>query len=108
MEELLTSGRPKHAVEEVLGRAKLLKQFSTRKDMHVVGGKVQEGNMVRGAQVRVHRRTAVIGVGKIKNMQANKADVDRVPEGNEFGAQIESNFEMAPGDMLECFSTTMK
>ena len=108
VEELLTSGRPKHAVEEVLGRAKLLKQFSTRKDMHVVGGKVQEGNMVRGAQVRVHRRTAVIGVGKIKNMQANKADVDRVPEGNEFGAQIESNFEMAPGDMLECFSTTMK
>jgi len=108
VEELLGQGRPKRAVEEVLGRAKILKQFSSRKDSHVVGGKVSEGNMVRGAQVRVSRRNTVIGVGKIKNMQSNKQDVDRVPEGSEFGAQVESNFEMAPGDIVECFSTAMK
>ena len=108
LEELLGAGRPKRAVEEVLGRAKVLKQFSSRKDMRVVGGAVTEGHMARGAQARVVRRGIVIGVGKIRNIQANKADVDRVPEGSEFGAQIASSFEIAPGDTLECFTTSLK
>jgi len=108
IEELLVEARPKRSVEEIVGRAKVLKQFSTRKDMHVVGGKVSEGYLSKGASVRVSRRNTVIGVGKIKNMQANKTDVSRVEAGSEFGTQIESPFEIAQGDVLECFTTSLQ
>ena len=108
LEELLHETRPKRVVEEVVGRAKVLKQFSSRKDTHVVGGSVAEGYLARGAHVRVTRRGAIIGTGKIKNLQSHKADVERVETGSEFGAQISCPFEIAQGDSFECFTTAMK
>ena len=106
--ELLRDTRPKRAVDEMLGKAKVLKQFSSRKETHVVGGSVSEGYLARSASVRVMRRGAIIGVGKIKNMQSHKQNVERVESGSEFGAQIESPFEIAQGDTLECFATSLK
>jgi len=85
-----------------------LKQFSSQKDKHVIGGSVSEGYLARGASVRVIRRTIVVGTGKIKNLQAHKSDVDRVEKGSEFGAQISSQMEVAQGDVLECFTTTVE
>ena len=108
VEELLRASRPKRAVEEVVGRAKVLKQFSSRKDLHVIGGAISEGYFARGASVRVTRRNTTIGVGKIKNLQSHKADVERVETGSEFGAQIASPFEIVPGDIVECFTTSLK
>jgi translation initiation factor IF-2 len=106
LEELLGTARPKRTVEEVVGRAKVLKQFSSRKEEHVVGGKVAEGYLARGGSVRVTRRGTTIGTGKIKNIQTNKQNVDRAETGTEFGAQISATFEIAQGDTLECFITT--
>ena len=108
LEELLQSTRPKRTVEESLGKAKVLKQFSTRKETHVVGGSVSEGYLARNASVRVTRRGTIVGVGKIKNMQSHKQNVDRVETGSEFGAQIESPFEIVQGDTLECFTSSLK
>jgi translation initiation factor IF-2 len=108
LEELLRGAAPKRAVEEIVGRAKVLKQFSNRKEEHVVGGKVSEGHLAKRASVRVVRRGTVIGIGKIKNIQTNKQNVDRVEHESEFGAQITAPFEIAQGDTLECFTTTMQ
>ncbi|MBI2612591.1 translation initiation factor IF-2 [Candidatus Kaiserbacteria bacterium] len=108
VEELLHQTRPKRLVEEIVGKAKVLKQFSSRKDQHVVGGSVAEGYLARGASVRVLRRRTLIGVGKIKNIQSHKADVERVESGSEFGALIVSPFEVVQGDTLECFTSAMK
>ncbi|MBI2610775.1 translation initiation factor IF-2 [Candidatus Kaiserbacteria bacterium] len=108
LEELLHEMRPKRAVEETLGHGKVLKQFSSRKDQHVVGGKVSEGYLARGGSVRVVRRGTLVGTGKIKNIQSHKADVDRVETGSEFGALITSAFEIVQGDTLECFTSAMK
>ncbi len=108
LSELLLSSAPKRAVDEVFGKAKVLKQFSSRREEHVVGGKVSEGHLTRGASVRVVRRDVVVGVGKIQNIQTNKQNVDRAEAGSEFGMQISAAFEIAAGDTLECFSTTMK
>lgn len=106
LEELLKEMRPKRVVEETVGRAKVLKQFSSRKEEHVIGGSVSEGYLARGATVRVVRRNILLGVGKIKNMQTNKQNTDRVEKGNEFGAQIIAPFEIAPSDVIECFVTS--
>lgn len=102
LEELLRTRRPKRTVEEIVGRAKILKQFSSRKDEHVVGGSVQDGYVAKGSSVRVTRRGTIIGTGKIINLQSHKQNVDRVEASSEFGAQIQSPFEVTQGDVLEC------
>ena len=104
LEEMLHTLRPKRVVEETLGKAKVLKQFSTRKDLHVIGGAVADGYIARNSSIRVLRRNTVVGVGKIKNLQAHKQDVDRVEAKSEFGAQVAADFEVAAGDVLECFA----
>ncbi|HEV3244985.1 MAG TPA: translation initiation factor IF-2 [Candidatus Paceibacterota bacterium] len=106
--ELLKETRPKRSIEDVVGRAKVLKQFSSRKEEHVVGGSVSSGYLARGGAVRVLRRNVALGMGKIKNIQSNKQNVDRVQEGSEFGAQVESDFEIAQGDVLECIVTRIE
>lgn len=108
LEEILETSRPKRSVETVVGRARVLKQFSSRKDEQVVGGKVSEGYLARGAVVRVLRRNTLVGTGKMKNIQTNKQDVARADGESEFGAQIAAPFEIAQGDMLECFITEIK
>lgn len=105
VEELLQGARPKRKVEEIIGRAKVLKQFSSRKTEHVIGGKVLEGFMENNADVRIMRRGAFIADGAFINIQTNKQNVNRVEEGTEFGAQIEAQQEIAEGDTLECFRT---
>lgn len=99
--ELLKETRPGRKVEEIVGRAKVLKQFSSRKTEHVVGGSVLSGFLEKKGDVRVIRRNLALGVGKILNIQTNKQNADRVQEGSEFGAQIEADFEIAQGDILE-------
>ncbi len=108
LEELLVESRPKRTVEEIVGKAKVLKQFSSRKNEHVIGGTVSEGYLAKKAHVKITRRGAVLGVGKIGNIQSHKQNVDRVESGSEFGAQIEAPFEIAQGDTIECFTTSLK
>ncbi len=103
IEEILRASAPKRIEEQIIGNAKVAKQFSSRKGLHVVGGAVAEGYLARGASVRVTRRGAVIGLGKIKSLQSHKQNVERVETGSEFGAQIEAVFEVAQGDTLQCF-----
>jgi translation initiation factor IF-2 len=106
LEELLQENRPKRTVERIVGRAKILKQFSSQKDEHVVGGTLSEGYLERKAQVRVMRRGTAVGTGKIMNLQSHKQNVDRVEAPTEFGTQIAASFEIAQGDTLECFVTS--
>lgn len=106
--EILQSSAPKREVEEILGRAKIIKQFSSRKEEHVVGGKVLEGYLKKGGVLRVLRRNTKIGEGKLRNVQTNKQNVDRVDAPSEFGAQVEAPFEIAQGDVVECVVRTMK
>ncbi len=107
LEELLQASRPKRTVEEIVGKARVLRVFSSRKIEHVVGGTVYEGFLEKKGSIRIIRRNVtVMGEGKLINMQMAKTNVDRVEKGNEFGTQIEAQFEIAEGDILECFRRT--
>jgi translation initiation factor IF-2 len=105
VEELLKSAAPKRKVEEIVGKAKVMKVFSSRKVEHVLGGKVTEGTLERGKEVRIMRRGIPAGIGRIHNIQTNKQNTDRVEVESEFGAQLESESAPMPGDVLECFVT---
>ena len=91
-------------IEEVVvtGKVKILKHFSSQKNTHVLGGRAEEGQVKLNQRVRITRRDIEIGKGVIKNLQQYKSDVEQVTEG-EFGMQLETKTEIAPGDYLETY-----
>ncbi len=102
----LKNRTPKMEEEVETGLIKILKHFSVQKNIHVMGGRVEEGFMKMNQRVRILRRDIEIGKGTIKNLQQQKSDVQKVEEG-EFGMQLETRAEIAPGDYLKPFDTVI-
>lgn len=96
---------PKRTVVDVLGKAKILKVFSSRHDEHLIGARVENGSIRAGCDIRVMRRGEMIGDGEIVSIQHNRQTVQRIDDEGEFGAQIALSHEPAPGDMIECIET---
>lgn len=91
-------------IEEIVvtGKVKILKLFSQQKNTHVLGGRVENGLVKLNQKVKILRRDIEIGKGVLKNLQQHKSDVQQVSEG-EFGMQLETRAEIAPGDYLETY-----
>jgi len=102
----LKNRTPTKEEESVTGKAKILVYFSTQKNTHVLGGRLDEGTIKMGQSVRILRRDIEVGKGKLTNLQHAKQDVDSVSDG-EFGMQIESKTTLAPGDYIEGFDTVV-
>jgi translation initiation factor IF-2 len=108
IQDAFTAKVPKEYMEEVLGKAKILAIFSKEKDRQVIGGKVQEGVLASGAAVKIMRRDAEIGRGKIRELQSKKQRVDEVATGYECGMMVEAKVEIAVGDKIEAVRTVEK
>jgi translation initiation factor IF-2 len=106
LETALKNRTPKQEEQIVTGKVKILKHFSMQKNIHVMGGRVYEGVIKLGQKVKITRRDIEIGTGVIKNLQQAKSDVKQVEEG-EFGMQLETKAEIAPGDYLQPFDTVV-
>lgn len=106
--DILKERTPKKKFEESTGKAKVLKTFSKVKDRQILGGKVEEGSIKLGSEVKIKRRDVEIGVGKVKELQQQKKPSNEVKEGAEFGTLIECKIEIAPGDRIEAFITVEK
>ncbi len=102
LETALTARTPKKEEERVTGRVKILKHFSSQKHLHVLGGRLEEGSFGMNQHVRVLRRDVVLGKGVVKNLQQQKSNITTIIEG-EFGMQLETKVEIAPGDHLEAY-----
>ncbi len=100
LEEKVKGLTPKQDTKETLGEAKLLKIFSETKKGYVLGGKVKSGIFKRGALLHISRRNEHVADGKITNLQSGKQSAEKIEEGAEFGAQIESNAPLEEGDRL--------
>jgi translation initiation factor IF-2 len=96
----LKNKTPRVEEMKVTGKVKVLKYFSSQKNIHVLGARVEEGVIKMNQKVKITRRDVEIGKGTIKNLQQYKSDVQQVEEG-EFGLQIDTRYEVAPGDHLE-------
>lgn len=108
LEAISRERTPKMKVEEISGKAKVLKIFSVDKDKQILGGRVNEGSMKTGIELKVMRRENEIGRGRIRELQEQKAKTSEVEKGKEFGAMIESKIEIAPGDELVAFEIVEK
>lgn len=102
----LKNRTPKKEEKIETGAAKILKHFSTQKYTHVLGGRIEEGVIKMNQRVRILRRDIEIGTGIVKNLQQYKSDVQHVEEG-EFGMQVETRAEIAPGDYLKAHDTVI-
>ena len=106
--EMAESRTPKINVEEMTGRAKILKFFSAIKDKNIIGARVEEGEIKTGDEVKIMRREIEIGRGKIRELQQAKEKTSEVRSGVEFGCQLQSPITPAPGDKIEAYKIIQK
>ncbi|MBO0733666.1 MAG: translation initiation factor IF-2 [Methylocapsa sp.] len=90
--------------EELLGNAEILEIFAISKVGKVAGCRVLEGNVQRGAHVRLIRDNVVVHEGKLSTLKRFKDEVKEVVAGQECGMAFENYQDMRAGDIIECYS----
>ena len=86
-----------------LGRLKVLAIFKNMKKSMIVGGKVMNGKIVKGAQIEILRDKQPINKGKLVQLQHNKEEVEEVKENFECGLTFEGTEKIEVGDILLSF-----
>jgi len=93
-----------------LGKLKVLALFGTQGKTQIIGGRVSEGKVARGALTEIFRGTKLFATGKIVQLQHKKADVSQVAEGLECGLRVDVNpsdlgvpLMIKEGDTLEIY-----
>ncbi|MGE0195502.1 MAG: translation initiation factor IF-2, partial [Methylocystis sp.] len=89
--------------ETMLGNATILEVFDISKVGKVAGCRVTDGNVERGANVRLIRDNVVVHEGKLSTLKRFKDEVKEVAAGQECGMAFENYQDMRPGDVIECY-----
>jgi translation initiation factor IF-2 len=91
--------------EETIGEVEVRQLFRVSRLGTIAGSYVTEGNVRRGAQVRVVRDGTVIHETSISQLKRFKDDVREVAEGFECGILLEGFNDVKEGDVLEVYET---
>ena len=89
--------------ETMLGNAEILEIFNISRVGKVAGCRVTDGNVERGANVRLIRDNVVVHEGKLSTLKRFKDEVREVHAGQECGMAFESYHDMRAGDVIECY-----
>jgi translation initiation factor IF-2 len=89
--------------ETFIGNAKIQEVFNITKVGKVAGCMVTEGNVQRGAKVRLIRDNVVVHEGTLSTLKRFKDEVKEVQSGQECGMAFEAYEDMRAGDVIECF-----
>ncbi len=89
--------------EKYLGRAEVREVFSVPKVGNVAGCYIQDGKVLRNAQVRLLRDNVVVYEGKMSSLRRFKDDVKEVATGYECGIGLENYNDIKVGDIIEAF-----
>ena len=89
--------------EEVLGKVEVRETFKVPNVGIIAGAYVQEGKVIRNAEVRLVRDGIVIHEGTISSLKRYKDDAKEVNQGYECGIGIENYNDIKEGDIIECF-----
>ncbi len=89
--------------EKYLGRAEIREIFSVPKVGNVAGCYIQDGKILRNAQVRLLRDNVVVYQGKLGTLRRFKDDVKEVATGYECGMGLENYNDIKIGDIIEAF-----
>ena len=86
-----------------LGKIKTAVIFKTDKTRQIIGGRVTEGEVKKGAMIEVLRGGEILGKGKVINLQKNKKDADKAIKGDECGLLYEGEAKIEEGDILQIY-----
>lgn len=89
--------------EEVLGKVQVRETFKVPNVGIIAGAYVQEGKVIRNAEIRLVRDGIVIHEGKISSLRRFKDDAKEVNQGYECGIGIENYNDIKVDDIIECF-----
>jgi translation initiation factor IF-2 len=89
--------------EVVYGHAEVLQVFRSGRGEAIVGCRVRDGVIRRGAGARVGRAGAVVYNGRVSSLRRFKEDVREVAAGFECGMGLENWPEPREGDVIEVF-----
>ncbi|MGK2849067.1 MAG: translation initiation factor IF-2 [Minisyncoccota bacterium] len=108
IKDKLSAMLPPEIIRTDYGRLSVLAIFKTGKHDMIVGGRVSEGKMLRGTLIEIKRDNAIIGSGKMQNLQQNKKNADEVNQGNECGVVFDGTTKIQVGDILICYKEEEK
>jgi translation initiation factor IF-2 len=89
--------------EKFLGYAQILQVFEVKKIGKVAGCRVTEGQVKRGAGVRLLRDGVVIHQGELSTLRRFKDDVREVGNGLECGMSFANYDDIRVSDQIECY-----
>jgi len=104
--ELLAARVPTVAIEKELGRAMVLKTFSSGAKKQVLGARYVSGILTVGNRVKILRKGEEVARGSIANLQQARVDVKEIKTEGDFGTEIEARENAAYGDELIAFVVT--
>ncbi|MBU0981226.1 translation initiation factor IF-2 [Patescibacteria group bacterium] len=101
--KLLSGMLEPEIVTTELGKFKVQKIFFTGKGEMVVGGKISDGVLRKGAHLRVLRDKVVIGIGELAGLKLVNEDVDELEKGQECGVRYKGKIKIEEHDVLEAW-----
>lgn len=90
-------------LEEVLGRANIIAEFTHGKNEKIAGCRITEGIIAKGQKLRVVRDGKSIGDTKLKSLKKVKEEVNKVEKGNDCGMFFDPAIDFQIGDTVESF-----
>jgi translation initiation factor IF-2 len=103
IEKMLVGELAPEEIEEILGVAEVRATFRAPRLGVVAGSYVTEGEITRGAKIRLIRDGVVVYDGSVASLRRFKDDVRSVAAGFECGIGLENFRDIKEGDMLEVY-----
>lgn len=88
--------------DKFIGYAEVRQVFNVTKVGAIAGCMVTEGQVQRGAKVRLLRDNVVVHEGKLKSLKRFKEEAKEVAKGYECGMSFENYNDIKVGDVIEC------
>lgn len=92
-----------------LGKAKVLALFFHEKSHQILGCKVLEGEIKRGAELEIMRidpeteEEEQVGKGKVKGIKRGTKETEKIGQGEECGISYEGDVKVEEGDVLVAY-----
>jgi translation initiation factor IF-2 len=92
-------------VEDIVGQVEIRQIFKASRVGSIAGSYVTEGNVRRGAKVRLIRDGTIVYDGEIASLRRFNDDVREVAAGFECGIVLRDFADVKEGDTLEVYET---
>lgn len=89
--------------ERVIGKAEVLQVFKISRYGKIAGCRVTEGELRRGAFLRIYRDKTLVYEGELTSLKHEKDDVKEVKTGFECGINLKDFDDFKEKDVIECY-----